>query len=243
MNELEQRVLEARTDEQKLNELVESHKQWILRVASETTKRYVTDSDDAWSAALSGFVEAVQGFEEEKGSFRAFAAVVIRRRVQDWLRSEARHSADTAVNPAAFGGDLPEEEAAGVNLQVQERVAAEAVQAETDDIGARARDEIAEMQAILANYAFSFFDLVECSPKAEKTKRECAAAVQTLLENEEWIDRMRRTRTLPMRELSSASHVSRKILDRHRRYLIAAVEILTGDFPILSGYLRFIRKV
>ena len=37
MDELEQKVLAAKADEQIFNELVESHKTWMLRVAHETT--------------------------------------------------------------------------------------------------------------------------------------------------------------------------------------------------------------
>ena len=35
----------------------------------------------------------------------------------------------------------------------------------------------------------------------------------------------------------------RKILERHRNYIIAAVEILSGEYPLLAEYLSFIRKV
>jgi RNA polymerase sigma factor len=44
-----------------------------------------------------------------------------------------------------------------------------------------------------------------------------------------------------MKELVSATGISRKILDRHRRYIIAAVEILSGDYPLLAEYMQFIK--
>ena len=243
MMELEQQVLAARTDETRLNDLIASHKQWILRCASETARRYVTDSDDEWSVALMAFSEAVQSYEEGKGTFRAFAAVVIRRRVLDYLRSERRHSDEVDVTPAAFEGDLPEEEAAGVGLQVQKQMAQSSLEAQANDLSARTRDEIGEAQAVLSRYGFSFFDLADCSPRAEKTKRSCAKAVRALLDDPALLDQTRRTGTLPMRDLSLDSGVPRKVLDRHRRYIIAAAELLSGQFPILSAYLDYIRKV
>ena len=36
--------------------------------------------------------------------------------------------------------------------------------------------------------------------------------------------------------------MARKILDRHRRYIIAAAEILSGEYPVLAEYLGYIRK-
>ena len=241
MKELEQKVLAARTDEIQFNELVESHKSWMLRVASETAHRYITDSDDEWSVALMAFSEAVHSYEEDKGSFRGFAAMVIRRRIVDHLRVEGRHAEELSVSPAAFDGALDEDEAGGVDLQVQKRMAENAADAPGDDTASRAREEIAEMQTILREYGFSFFDLADSSPKAEKTKKSCAQAVRTLIASVLLMAQMRLKRLLPVKELSEASGVMRKILERHRRYIIAAAEILDGDFPILSGYLSFIR--
>ena len=243
MNELEQTVLQAKTDERCLNSLIASQKQWILRCASEFTHRYITDSDDEWSVSLLAFSEAIQGFDEEKGAFQPFAKVVIRHRLLDYLRTEGRHRAEVAVIPSAFEGDLPEEDAGGVNLQVQQEVGRASMETDTADTSESARDEIGRIQAVLDRYGFSFFDLAGCSPRAEKTRRNCALAVRALLRDEELLRKMRRGRMLPMKELSAESGVARKILDRHRRYLIAAAEILSGEYPILSAYMEFIRKV
>ena len=242
MDELEQRVLRAKTDEQTFNALVTEHKSWILRCAADTARHYVTDSDDEWSVALMAFSEAVQSYEEGKGSFRGLAAMVIRRRVVDYLRSEGRHGDELSVTPAAFEGSLDEEEAGGVNLQVQQRMAEEADAAPGQDDASRAREEIEEMQGILRQYGFSFFDLADCSPKTEKTRRSCGTAIRTLLAAAALMALMRLKRLLPIKELCEASGVVRKILERHRKYIIAATEILDGDFPILAGYLAFIRR-
>ena len=45
-----------------------------------------------------------------------------------------------------------------------------------------------------------------------------------------------------MKELEKLSRIPRKILDRHRKYLIAAVEILHGEYPLLAEYMSYIRK-
>ena len=241
MNYLEQEVIAAKTDEQALNALVENHKQWILRCASEAAHHYVTDSDDEWSVALLAFLAAVR--DETKGSFRGFAGVVIRRRIVDHVRSNWNHGAEVPVTPDAFDGELPGEDADSVDLQVQSQVVADSVAASDRDLSTRTREEIEEAQATLQRYGFSFFDLTECSPKAEKTKRACAFAVLTLMGNPVMLDQLRRGRMLPMKELSATSGVSRKTLDRYRRYIIAAAEILSGDYPILSAYVDYIRKV
>ncbi len=242
MENLEQEVLLAKEDEARLTRLIESRQPWILRCASDTVHRYVTTSDDEWSVALWAFAEAVRDYETEKGKFLTFASVVIRRRLLDYLRGEKRREAEITAAPDAFEGAAEDGEEDGLRRQIRQQVARDAMAAQAQDTAAQAREEIAEVQEILARYGFSFFDLKDCSPKAGKTKDGCARAVRALLADPSLLDRLRKSGTLPMKELSAASGVGRKILDRHRRYLIAAAEILAGDFPLLSGYMAYIRK-
>jgi len=242
LDDYSERVMQAKLNEDEFASLAEENKSWILKTVSDVTKRYITDSDDEWSIALMAFSEAVQSYDESKGSFRALAAVVIKRRILDYLRSESRFDGETSVTPNAFEGELDEEEASGINLAVQDSMAEEAMQDSKEDRSAKAREEIEEMQAILKEYGFSFFDLAECSPRAEKTKKSCGLAVRTLIASIAMMALMRLKRLLPIKELSEASGVVKKILERHRKYIIAAAEILDGDFPILASYMEYIRK-
>ena len=179
VNDLEQDVLLAKENENALADLIEANRSFILRCASETTHRYITDSDDEWSIALLAFSEAVRDYEGDKGSFRGFAAIVIKRRVLDYLRSQSRFD-ELAVTPDAFDGSLDDDTAGGMELAVQQRMGEEAMDA-ADDTAERARAEIAAMQEVLQAYGFSFFDLADSSPKTEKTKRSCGTAIRTLL--------------------------------------------------------------
>ncbi len=235
-------AIAAKTDEDLFEDLVGSQKSWILQTASAAAHHFITDSDDEWSVALIAFDEAVRSYEAGKGSFRALASVVIKRRIVDYQRSEGRHNAEIAVIPGAFEGELGEEEAVGVNLAVQEQVAVDALFDSAESRAERAREEIVGMQEILGKYGFSFFDLAESSPKAEKTKKSCGRAIRTLVAEAALMALMRLKRLLPIKELCEVSGVIRKILERHRKYIIAGAEILDGDFPILASYLQSVRK-
>lgn len=242
--DIDRLALEAKASEDALNNLIEAQTSWMLRICSDVTHRYITDSDDEWSTALLALHEAVQSYEAEKGSFPAFASVVIRRRLLDDIRSQWRRKGEVHVLPGAFDGDFGAQDGEtpdAVSLEVQSRVA-EMSAGPAVDPAAAAREEIAAAQVILKPYGFSFFDLAESSPKAGKTKDACCKAVLALLKNEELLDKMRKNKALPMKELEMASGVARKILDRHRRYIIAAAEILSGEYPVLAEYLGYIRK-
>ena len=111
--ETDRLALAAKTDEQALNNLIETQKSWILKVCSDVTHRYITDSDDEWSTALLAFHEAVQSYDESKGTFLAFASVVIRRRLLDDIRSQWRHKGEIHVLP----GELEEEPDRSITIQ------------------------------------------------------------------------------------------------------------------------------
>ena len=138
-------ALEAKTSEDALNNLIEAQKFWMLRICSDVTHRYITDSDDEWGTALLAFHEAVQSYEADKSSFPAFASVVIRRRLLDDIRSQWRHKGEIHVLPGAFDGDFGTEEGEtpdAVSLEVQSRVA-EMSAGPAVDPAAAAREEIA----------------------------------------------------------------------------------------------------
>ncbi len=235
-------ALAAKNNEQSFEELVTADKAWILRCASKAARRYITESDDEWSVALIAFSEAVKSYDGSKGAFHPLAAKIIKRRVIDELRREGKHAAEAPVSPSVFSGDGADDGAAGLDILVKSRLSDSSAAAdEMQRSTLRAREEIEEMQQILKLYGFSFFDLASCSPKAEKTKTSCGKAIKILIASAILLAKMRLKRLLPIKELSEESAVARKILDRHRKYIIAAAEILDGDFPILSSYLSFIR--
>lgn len=105
------------------------------------------------------------------------------------------------------------------------------------------KNEIEKVQALLEPYGFSFFEVVACSPKGAKAKGAVADSVAVLVENPAFFSMMRSNLELPMKELVKYSGAPRKIIEKHRKYIIAAAEILNGEFPELGEYFSYISKV
>ena len=230
----DEKAVAARTDESALNELVRENNSFILRCASKTCRRYITQSDDEYEVALVVFCEAVRAFDAGAGGFMGFAALVIRRRLMDYFDKQSRRSNEiSAGNAMCWDEDV----STGVVAEVQQKL----VQG-NENSGHAIRDEIEALGAVLSEYGFSFFDLAEASPKASKTKHCCARAVNWMLALVERILNMRKTRSLPVAAISKALEIARKIIERHRRYIIAATEILDGDYPHLAEYMDYIKK-
>ena len=230
------RALEAQKNEDVMNQFVDENKDFIKRCASVVCKRFITDSDEEYEVALVAFWEAVRHYNAQAGSFRSFASLVIRRRLLDSFDSKSRRRQEIPAGHSMTWDDA-EETSGGIMTEIQRSI----VQKAEEDPQA-IRDEIQDLSEVLKEYGFSFFDLAEASPKALKTKKCCAKAVNWMLAVAERILQMRKTHSLPVAAISLALSIARKILERHRRYIIAATEILDGDYPHLAEYMDYIRK-
>ena len=230
----DQLAVEAATDERKFEQLVRENELFILRCAASAARRYITISDDEWSVALLAFHQAVRDYAPERGSFFSFAELVIRRRITDYQRSEQRRQPEVLVNPAIFAGEIGEEREYSFQQEVLEKTVVSSDRTITQEIEAA--------NELFSEYGFTFFDLSECSPKAGKTRKACAKAVASLLLDRELLEEMRKNHFLPRKKVDNQAGVPRKILERHRKYIIAAVEILSNDFPCLAEYMRWIRE-
>jgi RNA polymerase sigma factor len=233
--ELDLTAVRAQSDEQALSALVLQYEPFILRNASQSCGRFVSNSDEEWSIALSAFAQAVRDYQPDKGGFLGFSQMVIRRRLCDYLRAQQKFGREISTDPMMFDAYC-EEEPDSMAVQLAE------VQKRDSREEESLRLEIEAANAVFSAYGFSFFDLAACSPKSRKTRQACAKAVAYLLQSPSLFAQMRDTARLPALFLEKNSKIPRKILERHRKYIIAAAEILSGEYPFLAQYLQGSRK-
>lgn len=234
MSDLDLLAMEAKNNVDSMNKLITQYENFILRCASSAARSYISKSDDEWSIALSAFTEAIKNYSAGKGSFLNFAELVIRRRIIDFMRSKSRYAPEITVNPSLFNTDVQDEEEYSMQSEIAKKVSV----VEENSI----KMEITLINEVFSGYGFSFMDLTECSPKAEKTKKSCAKVVAYLINNPILISEIKIKKQLPLNIIEKNTKVPRKLLERHRKYIIAALEIMSGDFPNLAGYMRYIRE-
>ena len=235
MRELDSLVMEAKSDQSILEKLIKQNEFTIIKCASKVTHRYITKSDDEWSIALLAFNQAIDSYELEKGSFLSFAQLVIKRRLIDYFKSQGKYNLEVTVDPIVFDTEQGEEYE---DISIQMAVAEKVSKNDNGDL----KLEIEEANILFSNYGFSFFDLSNCSPHAKKTRKACAKAVNYILNNTVLINELQLTKQLPLKIIENNANVPRKILERHRKYIIAAIEILSGGYPYLAEYMRYIRE-
>lgn len=235
LREIDRLAVEAADDAQKMAQLILQNERFILRCASRSSNRYLTKSDDEWSVALSAFAQAVNTYRFDRGSFLSLAELAIKRRLIDYRKSQLKYEPEIAVNPSVFDSE-PDEG----NEDVSIRISMNSLLAGAQD-GADVRLEIDAANQVFAGYDFSFFDLPDYAPRTKKTRAACARAASYLLKNPMLIGEMRASRQLPLKIIEKDTDVPRKLLERHRKYIIAAVEILSGEYPYLAEYIRYMK--
>lgn len=235
MDNISAMAIASKKSEDSFYSFARDNRRFILKCACVTCRRLITESDDEWSIALVAFYEAVKKYDESKGRFVAFAKMVIANRLKDFFDSQSKiRLNEKSASPFVFDGQL-EEDAEPWEISVAD--ASSRLEASDIPGSSSLQDEIALIERRIDPYGFTLYDIGGCSPKAMKTKAACRIVIKALTDNEMLYEQMVRKKNLPFSELVKLDGVTKKILERHRKYIIAAAEIMHGDFPQLAEYI------
>lgn len=226
-------VERVRAGESSRDDFIAAYEPYIAKVTSKFCKRYIDPSrDDEFSIALNAFNEAINQYSSHAGkSFLGFAETVIRRRLIDYVRKEQRHSQTVSYN--AF--DSFDDEDHTINaIELQEAKARYGSEQEAE---AR-RFEIAEYNLALNDFDITFSQLPELSPKHADSREMLMSVSRRFSADSLLFDSLMTTKKLPIKEICAFSGMSRKTIERNRKYLIAIAVLLRGDYPFLQSYLK-----
>jgi RNA polymerase sigma factor len=212
---------------------------FILKIAAKVCGRFLRiGEDDEISISLMAFNEAIDKYQSDKSSsFLSFAEMVIRRRLVDFYRKEKR---GREILFSDFTEDGQDDESQG-DYYWLERVKAQE-QFDDQEASRERKEEIISLHKILNEYGISFGDLVKNCPKHEDARKRAILVAITIALNPDFRNYLLSRKSLPLKDLVSQVNVSRKTLERQRKYIIALALILIGDFPYLQDYLFRIAK-
>jgi RNA polymerase sigma factor len=230
----EQRVAAAQGgDAAAREELLRAYRDLALRVAGRLCGRHLRpDRDDEASLALIALNEAIDRYDAQSGaSFATFAELVVRRRLVDHFRREASRR-ETPLS--AF--EVADEEGQ-VSNPVEVAAALAARRAEEED--EERRLDVARFREALQAYGIELGELVRAAPQHRDARERAVAAARAVAGNPVWAEYLRRHKALPLKELErdASLAVSRKTLERQRKYIIAVAVILMERIEHLMAYL------
>ncbi|SDE23441.1 RNA polymerase sigma factor [Paenibacillus sp. UNCCL117] len=215
------------------NQFITDYQPYVAKVTSRFCKRYVDPTrDDEFSIALGAFNEAINQFSPQAGrSFLGFAEQVMRRRLIDYVRKEQR-----------FAGQIPystfeveDEEDHAVNpIEIHQAIEEYEKQKGMEE----RRSEIVDLSRMLAEFGIQFEELADASPKHDDSRQALFAIAYKLSGDMALMKLMLGKKMLPIKELLDQVSVSRKTLERNRKFIITVALIYSGPFPYLKDYLH-----
>ncbi|MBI2873507.1 MAG: RNA polymerase sigma-I factor [Firmicutes bacterium] len=214
------------------NDLIFRYRPFVMKIVSRMMGRYIhPSSDDEASIGLIAFNEAIDSFRPDKGvSFLTFAQTVIRRRLIDFIRSEMRRRQEVPLAGSLEDDGGDENDLALARQAVENyHIASEAVER---------RDEIERFGRVLEQYGLSIRELARLSPRHENARRRAMEVARIVAENAGYREFLSQRGELPLKDLEKEVRLSRKTLERQRKYIIALVIIMMEDFFYLRDYLK-----
>ncbi|WP_246197162.1 RNA polymerase sigma factor SigI [Cytobacillus depressus] len=213
------------------NELIRSYKPFIAKTVSSVCKRYIHESDDEFSIGLIAFNEAIQKYSPEKGSsLISFSEVIIKRRVIDYIRTQAKHQ-NFKIDYSSTDNDEDQN-----NASIENELSIDDFKRKTDE--ELRREEILQFNEVLGQYDLSFSDLVQQSPKHADARKNAMNVAKLIADNEELKQILLEKKRLPIKQIENSVSISRKTIERNRKYIIAMSLILIGDYVYLRDYIK-----
>nr|WP_232195864.1 RNA polymerase sigma factor SigI [Thermoanaerobacter sp. X514] len=208
--DINDRVYAAKKDPSEREKLIQEYTPFVIKQLSLFTNRYIDErNSNELSIGLIAFNEAIDSFDNTKGPFLSFSSLLIKRRLIDFLRQNQQNT-------------IP------LELYVEKG---------TDYEAENRKLEMISFVNLLSLYNITLDDLVKQSPKHSDTRKIATKIAYTICKNEKLLEYLKNRKNLPIKDLISILKVSRKTIEKHRKYIIALVIIISEDLPLLKQYI------
>ncbi|GIO25645.1 RNA polymerase sigma-I factor [Ornithinibacillus bavariensis] len=228
---LDKLIMKAqKDDEAALNFLLKNYQPFIAKSVSEVCKRFIDpERDDEYSIGLLAFHEAIRQYSPHKGSsFLTFANLVIKRKVIDYIRFNSKNKVAISLDETYDEEymESPTELEAVKEIYQQEQEAW------------YRRQEILEFKERLATFKLSLHELTEIAPKHRDARDTAVRIARIIQDDQEMSAYVNKKKKLPIKDLAKKVDVSKKTLERNRKFILAIFIVLSEDFVFLKDYLK-----
>lgn len=223
---LEERVKDIQEgDEEDKNNLIQEYIPFINKVLVNQLGSYIqVENDDYFSIGLIAFNEAIEKYDEERGNFLTFASLVIKSRLTDQLRKESRRSKEVFISQLQREDD-------------EDYYSKDVMVVEGFEAGIETKLDLASLVDNMKDYGVSLDDLINESPKHQDTRETAIKIGKHVFEDSRLCERFLSTGNLPTNEIIQDLNVSRKTVQRSRKFIIAIILILNSNLDTLKAYI------
>lgn len=214
-------------DKEEREKLISDYQPFIIKAITKVTNKYIeTENDDEYSIGLLAFNEAIDKYDFNKGSFLSFAQLLIRNRVIDFLRKESTGQITVSIDDDNVS-----------EVEVKTALVNKDFTIELD-----MKDQIIKFQDRLDQFGISMEELVESSPKHIDSRLNSIEIAKFIVENMDIKEELYSKKAMPVNVLIARKGVSRKVLKRNRKFIIATVLIIDSDSQLLIEYINGVER-
>lgn len=182
------------------------------------------DYEDLQSIAMLVFVNCIRQYHKDRGTFLAFASTCIKHRLVDELRKQQIYRSRLSPDSLEKDGQIQlDTKAVSIYNQNQEHESL--------------KEEILQLSDSLTSYGISWADLSKNCPKQKRSRLQCSYLAHLVVGKPEWKEEFLAGKRLPRAELARVAGVSEKTIEKYRKYIVALVVILLGDYPGIEAFL------
>jgi RNA polymerase sigma factor len=227
---LEDSLLHIRNgDEHARSALITHYLPFILRTVNHVCKRRISWNDDEASIGLIAFNEALDRYKvESEKTFENFAFLIIRSRLIDEFRKKARI--------IQLEAQWQDEESETSVAQTASSLAA----FEKHESNSALAEELAYYEERLQDFGIRLEELEESTPNHRDTRQRMVGIARMFCGKPEWLHDLFHKKQLPLKRMSKEVDVSKKTLERNRKYLISLILIFScEDFARIRQAISF----
>ncbi|WP_459129143.1 sigma factor [Guggenheimella bovis] len=228
------RVMRAKGDSIQADEIIRDYLPFIKSEVSKFIQGVSVDSTDELSIAMIAFHEAIESYDYNRGAFIRFAALKIQNRLIDYYRKEKKYQDVSSLQEPLSSSTE--------DLTLEDTLVDPNPAVEDVELTKSVRDEIVDLVKALSVFRITLTDVSEASPKQQRTEEKCKQIIDYAKKNPMIVEKLIRTRKLPISDITAQVDVERKILDRHRNYLIAMMVILSKGYQNILEHLGFLES-
>jgi RNA polymerase sigma factor len=216
-------------DQSAREKLIDDFRPFVLKIVSRMIDKYVEpENSEEYSIALLAFNEAIEKYDANKSSnFLVFSEQVIKRRLIDYKRQVTRNK---NVYPFSYFDRDNEVFEGSISFDYQYSQQLEQIEF---------IDEMSSFKKLLNIFGISLGELVSSTPKHRDSRELSIEIARIIANNDELYMQLNKKRRLPVKELLKLVKVSRRTIERNKKYIIAVSLILKSNLEIFKEYSAF----
>lgn len=215
-NQLSRKIEKIQAGDNDLrNRFISKYTPFVIDKISKTTGRYVdVKNADELSVGLNAFNEAIDKYDDSKGTFLSFAQLIIRNRIIDYLRKENKHN---IVEPIDENHQFASKKDFVYNIILKE--------------------QIIELKERLREFGITFDSLAKNGPKHRDTRQNIIRVAKGVVKTPVILKEFYLKKRIPRNAISKKFNISIKSINSNRQYLISCIVVLDSELTEIKQFL------